>query len=215
MAGTPWRPKAIVFDLDTAVIDRRRAWQYALEEAVLTVAGTRVDARSLVAEYHARPWSHAAAILVDDPLLVARCVELCEQYFRRSALKRLLVFEGIGMVLDRLRGDRIEMGGITREMHANAMRQIESTGVDRFLAVLAPTNDAGWNPLLRFRECLAYLQRDVSETVFVTALRSDAEPVAATGVPFVLAGWGQATIDGDAATHPSQLWPEGERRAVR
>lgn len=215
MAGTQWRPKAIVFDIDTALIDRRRAWQYTVEEAVLTVANTRVDASSLVNEYHSRPWSHTASVLVDDPVLRERFAEICEQYFRRSALKRLLVFEGIGMVLDRLRGDRIEMGGITREAHADAMRQIESTGIDRFLAVLSPTNDNTWNPSLRFEECLAYLQRDVTETVFVTAHRHDAEPIAETGAPFVLAGWGQASVEVDAATHPSQLWPEGERRAVR
>lgn len=205
MPGAPGQPRAIVFDLDTAVIDRRRAWQYAVEEAILTAGGSRVAAGSLADEYHSRPWSHALSVLLDDPALLPDCEAMCEQYFRRSALKRLLVFEGIGMTLDRLRGDRVEMGGITRERHADAMRQIESTGIDRFLAVLAPTNEGNWDPAARFHECVAYLQCAAPEAVFVSAQRDDAECVAASGASVVVAGWGVACDAALALAHPSEL----------
>ena len=114
--------RAVVFDLDDALLDRRPAWRYALEEAAISVTGRRVDARPLEDEYHRRPWRHAAAILLPDRGEAERAAELADQMFRRSALKRLLVHEGIGMALDHLRAARIEMGGISREAHALAIR---------------------------------------------------------------------------------------------
>jgi phosphoglycolate phosphatase-like HAD superfamily hydrolase len=194
-----------VFDLDTAVIDRRGAWRYAVEEAVLTVTGERVDASPLLEEYCERPWIHALPILLPDQSMHGRCAEVCEQYFRRSALKRLLVFDGIGMALDRLRGDYVEMGGITRESHANAMRQVESTGIDRFLSVLAPTNGGPWDPAARFGECASYLEVSPDQVVYVSGRADDALTVAQNGGHSLLVGWGQKDGEAPGLAHPSAL----------
>jgi phosphoglycolate phosphatase-like HAD superfamily hydrolase len=178
------RPRAVIFDLDEALLDRRRAWQYALEEAVIAVTGRRVAASPLVDEYRQRPWAHALAIVVDDRGQLPRCEALCVELFQRSAMKRLLVHEGTGMALDRLRGDRIEMGAISREPHAVAVKQAESTGLDRFLAVLAPTPaGAAWDPTARFAECLTYLRRTAPETAFVSPDAADRAIVEGTGAP--------------------------------
>ena len=176
------RPRAVVFDLDEALLDRRRAWQYALEEAVIGVTGRRVDSAPLVDEYLRRPGSHVLAIVVDDRDHASRCQALCAELFQRSAMKRLLVHDGIGMALDRLRGERIEMGAVSREPHAVALKQAESTGLDRFLAVLAPTPPgAAWEPATRFADCLAYLGRDPAEAAFVSPDTDDRAGVEGTG----------------------------------
>jgi hypothetical protein len=78
----------VVFDLDEALLDRRRAWQYALEEAVIGVTGRRVDSAPLVGEYLRRPWSHVLAIVVENRDHAARCETLCAELYQRSAMKR-------------------------------------------------------------------------------------------------------------------------------
>src|SRR6185312_5356030 len=130
-------PKAVIFDLDEALLDQRRAWQYAVEESVAMVCNRRIDASRLVAEYRGRPWGHALAVVVDEPAERLRCCELCVTVFERSGLKRLLVHEGIGMGLDAVRAAHVEMGAISRSRHNLALKQVQSTGLDRFLAVLA------------------------------------------------------------------------------
>lgn len=201
------RPRAVIFDLDAAVIDSRPAWRYALEEAVAMVTGERIDADPLAEEYRGRPWDHAVSIVVHERAGQVRCAELCEQYYRRSALKRLLVFEGIGMALDQLRGEGIAMGAVSRERHRDAMRQIESTGVDRFFTVLSPTNEGPWDPGERFLECVEYLEFDQEDTVYVSPDDYDLSRVSTTGAVTLRAGWAIDRERGDESlTHPSQVW---------
>jgi hypothetical protein len=86
------------------------------------------------------------------------------------------------MALDRLRGERIEMGAVSREPHALALKQAESTGLDRFLAVLAPTPPGvPWDPAARFADCLAYLGRAPAETAFVSPDAQDRSTVEGMG----------------------------------
>lgn len=197
-----YRPRLVVFDLDLCVIDNRAAWCYALDEAVMMTTGERLESAPLYDEYRGRAWDHAASILVQDPALRPRVADLAEQYYRRSALKRLLVFEGIGMALDSLRGERIEMGGITRENHYHAMRQLESTGVDRFLTVLAPTPDGEeWKPGLRIADCARYTEAPGEDVLFVTP---DADDRREADVAGIAAGWACTDIEGGVA-HPGEL----------
>lgn len=206
---TSRQPRAIVLDLDTAVIDRRRAWQYAVEEAVLSVTGERATAAPLVDEYHTRSFGDAVSVLVSDSALRERCIAVAEQFFRRSALKRLLVFDGIGMALDRMRGERVEIGGITRESHRDALRQLESTGVDRFLTVLSPTNAGRWNPVERFQECIAYMGRIPGDTAFFSAVARDVELVARTGATGAFAAWAASEGAGSADTQLAAIGSAG------
>ena len=197
-----YRPRLVVFDLDLCVIDNRAAWRYALEEAVMMATGERVETDRLYEEFRSRAWDHAVSILVPDPAMRPRAVDLAEQYYRRSALKRLLVFEGIGMALDSLRGERIEMGGITRENHYHAMRQIESTGVDRFFTVLSPTPDGEeWQPALRIAECARYTETPGDGVLFVSPEIRDLEQANVAGVA---AGWATTEQEG-RVSHPGEL----------
>ncbi|HEY5477136.1 MAG TPA: hypothetical protein VIK11_10515 [Tepidiformaceae bacterium] len=123
--------------MDEALLDSRDAWQYAVEEAIASVCARRIDAGPLAMEY--RPLQHALAILVDDPQQRERCELLCREILTRGAMKRLLVHEGICMARARLRARQIEVGAISREPHAIALKAIASTGLDRFLSVLAAT----------------------------------------------------------------------------
>jgi phosphoglycolate phosphatase-like HAD superfamily hydrolase len=182
--------RAIIFDLDEALLDRRRAWQYAVEESIAAVCGERVSAAELVAEYRLRPWSHALSILVVDRQRQVRCEDVCVSMYERSAMKRLLVHEGIGMGLDRVRAQRVEMGAVSREPHRIAIRQIESTGLDRFLSVLSPTAPgAAWDPIARVMDCCSFLQRAANEVVFVGCDPRDLSAVKAGGIACVQAAY--------------------------
>jgi phosphoglycolate phosphatase-like HAD superfamily hydrolase len=162
------RPRALIFDLDEALLDRRNAWQYAVEESIAAVCGERLTARDLVAEYRLRPWSHALSVLVADRHRQAAVERACATIYERSAMKRLLVHEGIGVALDAVRAQRVEMGAISREPHRIAIKQIESTGLDRFLAVLSPTpKREPWDVADRLRDCARFLQREPASTTFV------------------------------------------------
>ena len=156
------------------------------------------ECAELVDEYLRRPWSHVLAIVVEDREQAARCEALCAEMYQRSAMKRLLVHEGIGMALDRLRGERIEMGAVSREPHAIALKQAESTGLDRFLAVLAPTPPgAPWDAAARFADCLAYLGRDAAQTAFVSPDADDRASVEGTGARiFVVVAEVEGAISG-------------------
>lgn len=183
-------PKAVVFDLDHTLIDRRPAWRYALEQAVSAVTGERIDTSGLVDEYHLRPVSHAVAVVVPEASTRAECVRLWHEMFYRSAMKRLLVHEGVGMGLDRLKSARIEVGVITRELHRDARRQIESTGLDRFLAVLSATpGESPWTPAERLADCLAFLQYAPEQCVYVSGSEPDLEAAEAAGFAAFAAGW--------------------------
>ena len=142
--------RGIVFDLDRTLIDSRRAWCYAIEESLLATRGERIDARHLAEEYQHRPWRDAISIVEPERQHQDRCVRLCEAMYARSAMKRLLVFDGIGMMLDELRSARIEVGAISRLPHQLARKQIESTGLERFVTVLESVcDDEPWDALPR------------------------------------------------------------------
>ena len=194
----PRRFRAIIFDLDQVLLARESAWRYAIEEAVIAVTGRRVDARALAGEYHLRPWRHALSILVPNAEDGARCETLCVEMFRRSAMKKLLVHEGMGMALDAVRGERVEMGAISREPHVVALRQMQSTGLDRFIAVLSATAEGKtWQPAGRIAECLAFLDAEPARAAFVSGDGFGLAEAAGGGLVPVFAGWaGQPTVEG-------------------
>lgn len=188
-SGKP-RPRAVVFDFDRALIDPRPAWRYTIEEAVVSVTGQRVHAGPLVEEYHTRPFRHALRILVPTAADWVRCEELCREMFHRSAMKRLLVHEGAGMALDAMRGERIDIAGISRLPHAIAMKQAQSTGLDRFLAILAATPEGeDWDPAARFAECLRFLECAAGESAFIGPEPLDCRAVQRSGAAVFHAAW--------------------------
>ena len=198
-------PKAVVFDLDRTLIDSRKAWQYAVEESVAATCGRRIDARPLVEEYHTRPWIHALALLLPDPQERFRCEALCIEISRRSGLKKLLVHEGIGMALDAVRAGRIEIGAVSRQPHALALKQAQSTGLDRFLAVLAATpSAAAYGPAAQLAQCAAFLERSPADCTLVSADPEDRRAADAAGFRLLFPAWvaepptGAATIPAPA-----------------
>lgn len=190
MAAGALSPKAIIFDLDEVLLDTRRAWQYAIEESIAMVCDRHVNAEPIVAEYRGRPWHHALAILVETPAERQHCAELCVTIFERSGMKRLLVHEGIGMGLDAVRAGRMEMGAISRRRHGVALKQVQSTGLDRFLAVLSATPEGeSWQPEARVSDCLRFLEREPGECLFVGCGRFELEQVAGSGIYCFEAAW--------------------------
>jgi hypothetical protein len=179
-----------VFDFDRALIDPRPAWRYTIEEAVVSVTGQRVQAAQLVEEYHTRPFRHALAILVPSAADSVRCEGLCREMFHRSAMKRLLVHEGAAMALDAMRGERIDIAGISRLPHAVVMKQAQSTGLDRFLAILAATREGeDWDPAARFAECLRFLECDPGESAFISPETLDCRAVQHSGAAVFGSAW--------------------------
>jgi phosphoglycolate phosphatase-like HAD superfamily hydrolase len=198
--------RAVIFDLDEALLQRAPAWCYSVEQAVLSVSGKRIDAALLAEEYRARPWAHVLPVVLEDASFLSRCTDLCETIFYRSAMKRLLVHEGLGMALDALRGGRIEIGAITREPHANAIKQVQSTGLDRFLAVLAATPPGEpWHPGARIAQCLGFLDRTPDECVFVSHEGRDLAVAARVGCSCFLAGWASR----ESGDYPALAEPSG------
>ncbi len=197
-SGRP-HPRLVVFDLDRALIDSRPAFTYTLEEAIAAVTGRRIPARDLADAYHTRPWREALRILLDDPRDRDAAETLCEQYAARSALKRLLVFEGIGMALDELRGELIEMAAISRLPHRLARQHAESTGLDRFLSVIVPPPAGTFSPAQQLDECLRLLETHPTETAFVAPGHYERAAARRTGaIPFA-AAW---AIDPDPGDIP-------------
>jgi phosphoglycolate phosphatase-like HAD superfamily hydrolase len=198
---------AVIFDLDETLLARERAWAYAVEEAVVSVTGRRVDASPLFDAYRQRPWRQALVVLLDDPASRDACEPLCDEIYRRSAMKRLLVQEGVGMALDVLRGASVEVGAISREPHATARLQLESTGLDRFMTVLSATPPGErWDPLARAETCRQFLGRPAERCVFVSHDAADLGSVARAGYRCLAAGWacgGQPA--GPVLAHPADL----------
>lgn len=200
-SGRP-APKAVIFDLDEALLDRRRAWQFAIEEAVAVVSGRRVSATPLLEEYRLRPWSHALSVILDSPEERMRCARLCVQMFERSSLKRLLVHEGTGMGLDHLRAEAIEIGAISRERHNLALKQLQSTGLDKFVTVLATTPEGGeWSVASRISQCLAFLERSPGQVAFVSGEGRDLEAAHAEGAVVFEACWAAREATGFPAIY--------------
>ncbi|MGE5594895.1 MAG: hypothetical protein ACM3S1_02530 [Hyphomicrobiales bacterium] len=199
------RVRAVIFDLDEVLLAREAAWCYAVEQAVLTVSGERVSAQPLAGEYRARPWRHVLSIVLPDSRQVPVCERLCAEMFGRSAMKKLLVHEGIGVGLDALRGAWTEMGAISREPHGLALKQVQSTGLDRFLAVLSPTPDGErWEPRERFAECLRFLDYEPAQCAFVSADGRDLGEVAALGAECYEAAWASCEPTG----YPALITPD-------
>jgi beta-phosphoglucomutase-like phosphatase (HAD superfamily) len=207
MSGNGTAPRAVILDLDEALLDSRRAWQYTLEEALVSVTGRRMDVSGLVEEYRRRPWREALSIVIPDARDRQRCETLCGLLYERSGMKKLLVHDGIGMALDELRGRRIEIGAVSRQAHAVAIRQIESTGLERFLSVLAAT-PAGerWEAPARVQQCLAFLERTPQEAAFVSPDSYDLRDVAERGMRCYNACWcGEAEIAFPGIAEPRSL----------
>lgn len=213
-SGKP-RPRLVVFDFDRAVIDPRTAWRYCLEESVMMVTGERPRVEPLVEEYHLRPWRQALSILVGDGSAVGRCEELCQQMFTRSAMKRLLVHEGIGMALDALRAERIDMAGISRLPNNLALKQSQSTGMDRFLAIVSGTAEGSrWSPGERFAECLRLLESEPEEAAFIGFETPDRREVGRSGAQVFVAGWHSGAEGGEDAVivRPANMLDALQRR---
>ncbi len=206
MATVPG-PKAIIFDLDEVLLDSSRAWQYAIEEAVASICRTRIDAGPLADEYRRRPWSHALAVIVEDPLQRERCEQLCREIFYRSGMKRLLVHDGISMGLDHLRSRQVEVGAISREPHGIALKQIQSTGLDRFLSVLSATPEERWDPGERFADCLGFLDYEASVCAFVSADMADLRSVEARGGRCFAPGWLEPVPGRPVIPSPADIFP--------
>ena len=209
MAGIiePSAQRVVVFDLDEALLDRREAWRFAIEEAVASATRERVSARALVEEYRLRPFRDAIRVLLPDPDAQDRCEKLARAMWGRSAMKRLLVHDGIGMALDTLREARIEIGAITMEPHSTAIKQLQSTGLDRFVTVLSATPaHGGWDPISRWEDCLRFVEQPASRAVFVSPSVDDLRAVASTGATTIGAGWSRTFVEG-ALGHPGELLP--------
>ncbi len=205
------RIRAVIFDLDEGLLVRSGAWQYAVEEAVMAVTGRRLDARPLAEGYRRRPFSHVLGVLV-EPRELAECEELSIAMYRRSAMKRLLVHDGLGMALDALRGERVETGAVSHEPHFVARKQVESTGLDRFLAVLSATAEAQpWRPAERIGDCLRFLEQEPGRCLFVSPDGRDLEAAAAMGMASVSAGW----AEDEPTRFGSIAHPSGLQQAVR
>lgn len=212
-SGKP-RPRAIVFDLDRALIDPRPAWRYTVEEAVVSVTGRPVQAAPLVEEYHTRPFRHALQVLLSEPAEAGRCEELCEEMYRRSAMKRLLVHEGAGMAMDALRGELIDLAAISRLPHAIAIKQAQSTGLDRFLAILAATPEGEpWDPASRLTASLRFLECGPGESAFISPDARDRAGVEQTGAHVFSSAWSPgADVTGSASiASPRDILPYLQR----
>lgn len=206
--GNRPHPRAVIFDLDRCLIDPRKAWRYCIEESIAAALGQRIDASELVEEYHTRPWRDALGVLT-DAAEAARCADLCATMFERSAMKKLLVHEGVGMALDALRGERIELGAISRLTHGLAVKQVQSTGLDRFLAVVATTPaDERWDPGARIEQCLSFLESGAARSAFVSGDGRDLEAAVRGGVRPYAAGWGGSAAEhDDPVPSPADVLP--------
>lgn len=182
--------RAVIFDLDEVLLDTRRAWQYTVEEAVAIGCNRRESAAQLVEDYRRRPWRDVLGILVTAVEERDRCEALCVRIYERSAMKRLLVHEGVGMGLDRIRASLIEMGAISRAPHGPALRRIESTRLEGFLAVLSPTApDERWDVRGRIADCLRFLRYEPAECAFVSADAHDLRTADGEGLRVFEASW--------------------------
>ncbi|MGD9933941.1 MAG: HAD family hydrolase [Dehalococcoidia bacterium] len=182
----------MVVDLDEVLLLREPAWRYAIEEAVAATTGQRVDASRISAEYRFRPWRHALSVILNDAADLPRVEPLCRDIYERSAMKRLLVQDGIGMVLDRFRGEGVEVAAVSREPHHIARKQIESTGIDRFLAALSARGEGTEDVLLAVEDCLAFMEHEISRCALVSPDVQVLRVAEARGLRCFEAAWGHS-----------------------
>jgi phosphoglycolate phosphatase-like HAD superfamily hydrolase len=122
--------------------------------------------------------------------------------FERSSLKRLLVHEGTGMGLDHLRREAIEIGVISRERHNLALKQLQSTGLDKFVTVLATTPEGGeWSVASRIGQCLAFLERSPGQVAFISGEGRDLETAQDEGAVVFEACWAAREATGFPAIY--------------
>ena len=179
----------VIFDLDETLIDDRNAWCYTIGESVLSTQGKRINPHPLLEEYRTRPWEDVISLLVEDREIQQTCLALCLRMERQSSLKHLLVFDGIGMALDKIR-DLAEIGVISRWPYSDATKRIQSTGLDRFFtAVIGTGENEIWDPSLRFSECYDLLGYGKSKSLYIGAETFDINSVISHGSVAYSAGW--------------------------
>lgn len=179
----------VIFDLDETLIDDRTAWCYTIEESILSTLGKRIDPHPLLEEYRTRPWKDVISLLVENRKIQQACLALCLQMERRSSLKHLLVFDGIGMALDKIR-DLAEIGVISRWPYSEANKRIQSTGLDRFFtAVIGTDENENWDPRLRFNECYKLLGYEKINSLYIGGEILDINSVISHGSVAHSAGW--------------------------
>lgn len=183
--------RAVIVDLDEVLLLREPAWRYALEEAVAAATGERVDAARISSEYRFRPWRQALAVVLRDAAAAPRVEALCQDMYERSAMKRLLVQDGVGMVLDRFRGEGVEVGAVSREPHHVARKQIESTGIDRFLAALSARGPKASDMLAAVYDCVAFMEHEARVCAFVGPDPEVLRLAEAAGLSVFEAAWEQ------------------------
>jgi phosphoglycolate phosphatase-like HAD superfamily hydrolase len=195
----------VLFELEHTLLDRRPAWQYAFEQAVGTVCHERIDARDLAENYAHRPVMHALAVVTDDLGVRVECARRWEQLFYRSAMKKLMVHDGVTMMLDRMRHAGIELGVISHEPHTVARKELESTGLDRFLTVLAAQPiDATWLPGERIEQCRTFLEYPPEEICLISWDEDDVDAAEGMGALALRASWPTAEVGETGIVHPSQ-----------
>ncbi|MBE0610602.1 MAG: hypothetical protein IH609_14575, partial [Dehalococcoidia bacterium] len=131
-----------------------------------------------------------------------------------SAMKRLLVHEGAGMALDALRGELIDLAAISRLPHAIAIKQAQSTGIDRFLAILAATPEGEpWDPSSRLAACLRFLECQPQESAFVSPEAHDRNRVATLGAHVFSSAWspGAEVASSSVIASPRDILPHLQR----
>jgi len=181
--------KCVIFDLDETIIDNRIAWCHTLTESILSVIGQRIDPKPLLAEYRTRYWEDVISLFVDNQVMQKKCLNLCHEMERRSSLKHLLVFEGIGMTLDKIR-DLADIGVISRWSHREATKRIQSTGLDRFFTGTVGTLEKEtWDAGQRFSECCNFLGYKQSDSLYIGAEQFDLDSVILHGGTALSAGW--------------------------
>lgn len=179
----------VIFDLDETLIDDRTAWCYTIEEAILSTLGKRIDPHPLLEEYRTRPWEDVISLLIENREIQQACLALCLRMERRSSLKHLLVFDGIGMALDKIR-DLTEIGVISRWPYSEATKRIQSTGLDRFFtAIIGTDENKSWDPSLQFSECYNLLGHEKSSSLYIGGETFDINSIISHGSVAISAGW--------------------------
>ena len=129
------------------------------------------------------------SLLIESREMQQACLALCLRMEQRSSLKHLLVFDGIGMALDKIR-DLTEIGVISRWPYSEATKRIQSTGLDRFFtAIIGTDKNKSWDPSLRFNECYNLLGYEKSSSLYIGGETPDIKSIISHGSVAISAGW--------------------------